>query len=373
MAVPVIDIAQLIAGGEAAPVAAQIRTACMESGFFYITGHGVPAALIERLEALSHEFFALPVEEKMRIRMELGGRAWRGYFPVEGELTSGRPDLKEGLYLGTELADDHPAVVAGTPLHGRNLFPERPAGLKQAILDYIAAVTAVGHHVMRGIALSLGLAEGFFAEHYTGDPLVLFRIFSYPNDPTWTGKAADGSVEERWGVGEHTDYGLLTLLYQDACGGLQVKTTRSGWIDAPPVPGSFVCNIGDMLDRMTKGLYKSTPHRVRNTAGRTRLSFPLFFDPSMSAAVSAIEGLVGGAAVPSAGAAGAATSAGGDGAAATAPAAGGAAASLDALVAADKAQRWDGASVHAPLSGTYGDYLLAKVGKVFPDMAKKAL
>lgn len=327
---PLIDVSALVAGtaGRDA-VAAQIGAACRAHGFFYVTGHGVDAALVKRLEDLSHRFFDLPEETKMRWRMALGGRAWRGFFPLGGELTSGRPDWKEGLYLGTELPATHPLVQAKTPVHGPNLFPDVP-GFRETILDYMEAVTQLGHRLMEGIALSLGLEAGYFAERYTADPLILFRLFNYPSQPVPEG------LDVQWGVGEHTDYGLLTILHQDHIGGLAVHTP-DGWIDAPPVAGSFVCNIGDMLDRMTGGLYKSTPHRVkRNTSGHDRLSFPLFFDPNFEARVQRIEGLAG-------------------------------AEALD-----DSAERWDRANVHA-FSGRYGDYLLAKVSKVFPQLRDEVL
>ncbi|QSI32807.1 isopenicillin N synthase family oxygenase [Variovorax sp. RKNM96] len=327
---PLIDVAPLVAGtaGRDA-VAAQIGAACRAHGFFYVTGHGVDAALVQRLEDLSHRFFDLPEETKMQWRMALGGRAWRGFFPLGGELTSGRPDWKEGLYLGTELPAAHPLVLAKTPVHGPNLFPDVP-GFRETILDYMAAVTQLGHRLMEGIALSLGLPVTYFAERYTADPLILFRLFNYPSQPVPEG------LDVQWGVGEHTDYGLLTILHQDNVGGLAVHTP-GGWIDAPPIAGSFVCNIGDMLDRMTGGLYKSTPHRVkRNTSGRDRLSFPLFFDPNFEARVQRIEGLAG-------------------------------AQALD-----DSAERWDRANVHA-FSGRYGDYLLAKVSKVFPQLRDEVL
>jgi polar amino acid transport system ATP-binding protein len=179
---------------------------------------------------------------------------------------------------------------------------------------------------MAAIARSLELPDDYFAHRYTADPLILFRIFLYPSRPV-----PDG-LDVRDGVGEHTDYGLLTLLRQDRVGGLQVRTTR-GWIEAPPIEDSFVCNIGDMLDRMTGGLYRSTPHRVRlNTSGRDRLSFPLFFDPDMAARIEPIRSVA-----------------------------------ID-----DRATRWDGASVHA-FEGTYGDYLLGKIGKVFPDLKQSVL
>ncbi|HEX6903869.1 MAG TPA: 2-oxoglutarate and iron-dependent oxygenase domain-containing protein [Thermoanaerobaculia bacterium] len=324
--VPIVDVSELVAGGPGqGEVAARLGQACRESGFFYVVGHGVDAGLQARLRDLSREFFAQDVETKMRIRMALGGRAWRGYFRVGDELTSGKPDQKEGLYFGAELPEDHPLVQAGTPLHGPNLFPHEPAGLREAVLDYMAALTRLGHCLMAGLALSLDLEESYFADRYTGEPLTLFRIFNYPPP----------AAPELWGVGEHTDYGLLTILLQDDAGGLEVKS-RSGWVSAPPVPGSFVCNIGDMLDRMTKGVFRSTPHRVRNPAPRDRLSFPFFFDPNFSARVQPID-LPGVEAPPD-----------------------------------DQDERWDQANVHA-FEGTYGDYLLNKVGKVFPELRREAL
>jgi isopenicillin N synthase-like dioxygenase len=328
--IPVIDIAPLVAGASTqAKTAEQIGRACRECGFFYIVGHGLDEALAQRLERLSRQFFAQDTATKMQLRMALAGRAWRGYFPVGGELTSGKPDQKEGLYFGAELPDEHPLVRAGTPIHGRNLFPAM-AGFRETVLEYLAALTQVGHALMRGISLSLGLEASYFADRYTGDPLILFRIFHYPARPA----AAEGA-EPSWGVGEHTDYGLLTILKQDDVGGLQVKS-RSGWIDAPPLAGSLVCNLGDMLDRMTRGLYRSTPHRVLNATGRNRLSFPFFFDPNFQAEVRPIEGLE------------------------------------SHPFFDDRSERWDQASVHA-FQGTYGDYLLNKVAKVFPELRREVL
>src|SRR4051812_39760273 len=132
--VPILDVSELVGGthGRWAGAAA-LGQACRESGFFYIVGHGVEEDLQARLRELSREFFAQDLEIKLRIRMALGGRAWRGYFRVGDELTSGKPDQKEGLYFGTELAADHPLVQAGTPLHGPNLFPVEPAGFREAV------------------------------------------------------------------------------------------------------------------------------------------------------------------------------------------------------------------------------------------------
>ena len=326
--VPIVDIAPMVAGGtDQQRVADQIGAACRDTGFFYVVGHGVREDLQRRLEDLSRRFFAQDLETKMAIRMERGGRAWRGYFPVGNELTSGKPDRKEGIYFGQELGSEHPMVKAGTPLHGANLFPASPAGFRETVLEYFDAVTAVGHAVMAAVAVSLGLKASYFRDHYTADPLVLFRIFNYPPS------LPAASAEPGWGVGEHTDYGLLTILKQDDVGGLEVKS-KTGWIAAPPIPNSFVCNIGDMLDRMTGGRYRSTPHRVLNITGRNRMSFPCFFDPGFDALIKPIE-------IPG-----------------------------QDLVVADRADRWDQASVHE-FQGTYGEYLLAKVSKVFPQLRRE--
>jgi isopenicillin N synthase-like dioxygenase len=329
---PVIDVSALRSGGPGRDrVVRQLDAACRDVGFFYAVGHGVDGALPDRLDALAREFFRCPDQVKARIGMARGGRAWRGWFPVGGELTSGVPDRKEGIYFGAELGPDHPRVAAGVPLHGANLFPERPAGLRDAVLLYLDALTDLGHLLTAGLGLALGLDADWFPTHLTGDPTVLFRIFHYPPEPPGgvPGEAAG------WGVAEHTDYGLLTILRQDATGGLEVRTCR-GWTPAPPVPGSFVCNLGDMLERMTGGHYRSTPHRVRTTGHASRVSLAFFFDPSWDADVVPLPR------------------------------------DRSPAPTAPTEPRWDGASVH-DFRGTYGDYLLAKVAKVFPDLGSRVL
>ncbi len=318
---PVIDVSPLFGADIAARrhTAEEIGAACRSLGFFYASGHAITPVTLSTLSDASHRFFALPREEKMKIAMAHGGRAWRGFFPVGVELTSGKPDIKEGIYFGEELGPSDPRVRAGLPLHGANLFPAAIPELKTSVTAFMDQAERSAHAIMEGIALSLGLEAQYFRQAYTANPTMLFRIFHYP-----ASQAGEG-----WGVGEHTDYGLLTLLAQDDIGGLQVKTP-DGWMDAPPVPNALVCNIGDMLDRLTGGVYRSTPHRVLNVSGRSRLSFPFFFDPGFDARIVPLPG----------------------------------AAAQD-----DSAQRWDKVNLH-DFTGTYGDYLLGKVGKVFPDLAR---
>lgn len=333
--VPVVDVSPLAQTPSSEPtvaereVGAAIDRACRDNGFFYVSGHGVPQALRDALHRHAAAFFARDADVKARIAMAKGGRAWRGWFPVGAELTSGRPDVKEGLYFGRELPLDDPRVLAETPLHGPNLFPDDMPELRRLVLGYIDELTSLGHAVMRGVALGLGVAPDHFRSTWMADPLVLFRIFHYPP------MSDEEAAARQWGVGEHTDYGVLTILGQDDVGGLQVKS-GGRWVDAPPLPGTFVCNIGDMLERLTGGVYRSTPHRVLNTTGRDRYSFPFFFDPGFDATVTAL---------PLDRAGGSRTGPG---------------------------DRWDGTDVHA-FEGTYGDYLLAKVSKVFPELGRTAL
>jgi isopenicillin N synthase-like dioxygenase len=315
-------VAPLVTGlGDVDAVAREIDEACRSLGFFRIVGHGIDTERFAELDRAARAFFELPDSVKAEVAMPLAGPAWRGWFPVGGEVTSGRPDRKEGLYSGVEHGSDHPRVADGTPLHGANLFPPGPLG--PLVRAWIDDLTGVATAVMRGVAAGLGLPATWFEEHVTTDPTVLFRIFHYPALP-------DNADSEEWGVGEHTDYGLLTLLAQDDAGGLQVRTPDGRWLDVPAEPGVLVCNIGDMLDKLTEGRYRSTPHRVRNLSGRSRLSFPFFFDPSWDAVVTPLP--LG-----------------------------------DSPPADDVERRWDGASVHA-WTGTYGDYLTAKVSKVFPEL-----
>ncbi len=320
--IPVVDVAPLVTGaGHVASAARHLDAACRTHGFATIVGHGVEPGLHDRLDRAARDFFALAEDEKAQVSMGHGGRAWRGWFPVGGELTAGIPDHKEGLYLGTELSPQDPRVRAGRPLHGPNLWPDRPADLRPAAEAWMAAMTALAEALLGGIALGLGLDAGWFGRHLTAEPTILFRIFHYPP----VSEAVEG-----WGVAEHTDYGLLTVLAQDRHGGLEVRTP-DGWVDVPPDPDALVVNIGDMLDRMTAGRYRSTPHRVRPSRSKGRVSLPFFYDPGWEAAVAPLP--LGDDTPPD-----------------------------------DGATRWDGTSLRH-LDGTYGDYLSAKVAKVFPALA----
>jgi isopenicillin N synthase-like dioxygenase len=206
------------------------------------------------------------------------------------------------------------------------------------LLTYLESVTALGQRLLAAIAHGLGLPRDYFLDRYTRDPTVLFRIFNYPPPPPIPKDPAPAArPAEDLGVGAHTDYGLLTLLWQDDIGGLEVWH-RDRWLAAPPIPNSFVCNVGDMLDRLTAGRYVSALHRVRNISSQPRISMPLFLDPGFDAILEPIPSVPG----------------------------------LSPSGVGSAARRWDGTDL-ATLSGTYGDYLLGKVAKVFPDLGRRHL
>lgn len=281
-AVPVIDIAPLRGGpGQAATVAA-IGQACRKIGFFYAVGHGVPQAQIDAVYAQAKRFFDLPEGVKQRIAIE-HSPCHRGWFRLGGEnldpAKQADGDFKEGLKIGRDLPLTHERVVAGLPLHGPNQWPDLP-GWRAVMQDYYDTMVELGHLVLGGFALALGLGEEFF-EPWLGITMTTLGPLHYPPQ---TGRI----TAQKIGAGAHTDYGCLTLLHQDASGGLQVRRRDGVWIDAPPVPGSFVVNIGDMMERWTNGVFCSTPHRVVNVSGQDRYSLPFFFDPDFYAPVECL-------------------------------------------------------------------------------------
>ena len=315
---PIVDITS-----PAAP--SEIDAACREFGFFAISNHGVSDDLRNELLSAAIDFFGRDDDEKRSVALARGGSAWRGWFPLGGELTSGVADLKEGYYFGRELPSDP------RPMHGPNIWPTHPASLRPVVTEWMATMEPLAQLVLSLMAEGLQLSPNFFRNDLTADPTPLFRIFRYPPHPP--------DSDDRWGVAEHSDYGLLTLLAHDGTAGLQVKVGDE-WIDAPHDPQLIICNLGDMLDRLTAGRYRSTPHRARNNSVADRYSMPFFLDPGWDAEIGTIN-LAGDL--------------------------------HDSWVApADADQRWDRANLR-DLSGTYGDWLTAKVSKVFPQLADDVL
>ncbi len=237
----------------------------------YVVGHGIDPALRDEVLRQAAIFFALPEAEKLRIHMAQS-KSNRGYEPIRGQtLEAGAPpDLKESFYCGEDLGDDDPRVQAGKFNHGPNVWPEGLPAFRAAMEAYFDQMQQLGATVMRGLALSLDLPEDHF-DPFCRDPMANLRLIHYPPQPA-------NPLPGEKGCGAHTDWGALTLLMQDDAGGLQVWDEPSqGWVDAPPLAGSYIVNLGDMIARWTNDLYRSTLHRVVNLSGRARYSVPFFY------------------------------------------------------------------------------------------------
>jgi isopenicillin N synthase-like dioxygenase len=280
--IPVIDMAAFLDGSDRQGVADRIGQACRNVGFLYLTNHGIPAALVDAAMAQSRRFFALPDARKMAIHIARSP-AHRGYFPFFGENNDPKNarDLKEGFDLARDLPADDPRVLAGKALHGPNVWPADLPGFRETIEQYYAALMALAGQLMQAFALSLHLPQSYF-EPMLDEAMGALRLLHYPPQPA----TDDASIV---GTGSHTDYGCLTILAQDAVGGLQVQNAARQWVAAPPVPGAFVVNIGDQMARWTNDVFAATHHRVINTSGRERYSMPFFFEPNFDAVISCLE------------------------------------------------------------------------------------
>ncbi|MFC3228175.1 isopenicillin N synthase family dioxygenase [Marinibaculum pumilum] len=292
-AIPVIDVAPLLAGDAAgtARIARLLDRVARDTGFFYIVNHGIPADLCAAQLDWARRFFAQPQAAKERLHLRHSG-CMRGYEGLGAQTldAASPPDLKESFLLARDLGPDHPFVARGVPNYGPNQWPDLP-GFEPQMQAYFDALLALELKMMRLLAMALDLPADHFDPMYD-EPMSILRLLHYP--PSTAAQAAG-----QLGAGAHTDWGMLTFLLQDEVGGLEVLAPDSGdaagrWLPAPPLPGSFVVNIGDMITRMTNGLYRSTMHRVRvDTGGRDRYSIIFFGEPSHFARIDILDGCIG--------------------------------------------------------------------------------
>ena len=278
-AIPILDVSKLRDGSLAGvtSVAAELRDYLENVGFLYIKGHDVPRQSVEAVREAGKRFHTLPLEEKLKIKMD---KNFRGYIPINTStiVTSSvakvtKPNQSESLMLMHEVAADDPAALAEKPLQGPNQWPDEAAvpGFRATIETYVAQMNALGRQMLDAITLALGMPRGSIAPHFE-KPTTFLRLLHYP-----TQREEDGL----FGSAPHTDYGFITLLAQDDVGGLEVKNKAGDWIAAPPIADTFVMNVGDILARWSNDRFVSTPHRVINRSGRERYSQPFFFDPNM--------------------------------------------------------------------------------------------
>jgi len=266
--IPVIDIGPLRDGSDPQGVAEALHRASREVGFIYVTNHGIADPTLAEIHDTALSFFRSAAADKESARVTGKHRGWL----AQGAAKMGddqKPDLKESFVWGWQDADGR--TPEDHPLRGANNWPAFMPALERAAMRWFAEAHVVAAHLMRGFALGLGMPGDVFLNH--GDqPMSRGSFVYYPPQPAEMGA-------DQFGVGPHTDFGVLTVLAQDDVGGLQVKTVQGEWIDAPPLPGTLIINVGDLLARWTNDEYVSTPHRVVNASGRERLSLVLAYDP----------------------------------------------------------------------------------------------
>ncbi|KAG5535584.1 hypothetical protein RHGRI_023374 [Rhododendron griersonianum] len=261
--IPIIDISPLLAKWDdpnmagdqgVGEVVQQLDQACREAGFFYVKGHGIPDSIIKEVRNLTHKFFSLPYEEKLKIKISPAA-GYRGYQRIGENITKGTPDMHEAIdvrlprlcFLVVMRLEFLCISGIQVPSTVSSCRPINPPNLKQLMEEYTSICTDLSRKIMRGIALALGAAADAFE-------------------------------------------GLLTLVNQDDdITALQVRNKSGEWISAPPIPGTFVCNIGDMLKILSNGLYGSTLHRVINSSPKYRVCVAYFYETNFDAAIEPLD------------------------------------------------------------------------------------
>ncbi len=266
--VPVIDIKKINTAPNKIEIAKELYKASTDLGFIYIKNHDISENLINDLRTDGLNFFRSSTDDKSKVLITKKHRGWLGFGGAKmGD--KAKPDLKESFIWGYQyddgsLPDDH-------QLRGVNKWPDFLPSLQQNAMSYFHQINELAKNLLTCFAMGLNLKENFFIRNCNA-PLSRASLVYYPDQPKEMG-------EMQFGVSEHTDFGLLTILCQDSVGGLQIKGLDGQWFHAPPIEGTLIVNVADLLSRWTGGIYKSTPHRVVNSSGQERLSIVLAFDP----------------------------------------------------------------------------------------------
>ena len=285
--IPIIDVGPLVRGErhrEASTVEA-IARACQDVGFMYIRNHVVPVATLDRLVGEAKRFFALATVDKRSVAVE-DSPQFRGYLPLEYTGNEGEKgkNLQEGFMVM------HEQPLGAFAMHGPNQWPRALPSLRPAMEAYFAAMETLAGPLLQGFALALGLARDFFDDGHR-NPMSVLKLNHYPPQ-----EVMDES--EIIGVGGHCDGGSFTILWQDSLGGLEVRNKSGDWVGVPPIDGTFVINIANLLQRWTNGRFSSTEHRVINRYGKDRYSIAFFVYPAHSTVVRPVVDLARGAFEP---------------------------------------------------------------------------
>lgn len=278
--VPVVDMAPAWSGDAAArkTLAGEIAEACGRVGFMYIKNHGMAQADIDAIFKTAQDFHNLPLEAKMEVSLTKNNHA-QGYLHgmTKGNEKTIAANLQEAFQIRRPLAEDDPDLLAGKPIHGRIPWPSAMPDLQPRMMAYYNKVNDVGYELLKLFELSLDFPEGKLKQYFKKDMNSLRLLHYPPQQPDEDGV--------HLGARAHTDTNAFTILAQDSNGGLEVRNREGEWVGIPPIDGTFVVNVGEVLKVWTDGVFSSTLHRVINRSGNRRYSIPFFMYPSYDAVI----------------------------------------------------------------------------------------
>lgn len=288
--IPVIDYGPYFAGepGALDPLAAQLRHACENVGFFYALNHGVRQTVIDRAFAASRRFHALPLEEKLRLRLNENNI---GYMPMNASVQAAstvhkatKPNQNESFFISHDRGPDHPDVAAGIPLRGRNQWPDGMPDLRAAMITYFQALNAMCDRMLPPFAAALDMPADYFAPFFANEGHANLRFLHYPPQ--------EDMSENTFGTAPHTDNSFMTALARTDVPGLAIRLTSGEWLAPPLIPGTFLINLGNIMRRWSNDRFLSTPHGVINDTGRDRYSIAYFHSPNPASIIECLPSCV---------------------------------------------------------------------------------
>jgi isopenicillin N synthase-like dioxygenase len=288
--IPVIDFGKYFAGeaGALQALAGQLCHACENIGFLYAVNHGVPQAVIDRAFAASRRFHALPLEEKLTLRLNENNI---GYMPmnasVQGASTvhkATKPNQNESFFISHDRDAGHPDVLAGIPLRGRNQWPQGQGGVRQDMMTYFHALSAMCDRMLPGFAVALDMPPDTFGPFFANEAHINLRFLHYPPQ--------QDTSENTFGTAPHTDNSFMTALARTDVPGLAVRLPSGEWFAPPVIPGTFLINLGNMMRRWSNDRFLSTPHGVINESGTDRYSIAYFHSPNPASVIECLPSCV---------------------------------------------------------------------------------
>jgi isopenicillin N synthase-like dioxygenase len=285
-AIPLIDVGPAFDAGPGPldAVGGEVRRACETVGFFYLAGHGVPQALIDGAFAASREFHAMPLDAKLALGINENNL---GYLAVNQSMQrhstvhkATRPNYNESFFISHDRGADHPDVGTGTPLRGRNQWPEGHAGMRAAMVAYFKALEELGERLLPVLARAIDMPAEHFGPFFRNEAHINLRFLHYPPQDT--------DDPEQFGQGPHTDNSFITMLAREDVPGLAVRLPSGEWLAPPVIPGTFLVNLGNIMKRWSNDRFLSTPHGVLNDSGGDRYSIAFFYSPNVDAVIECL-------------------------------------------------------------------------------------